>query len=76
MHDGMLPDRSSSNKQEQHYYAILRRIQNKYSKYLDGFDDFEDLTEDDKSSIKEIINLAIEIDLWNIDLPPIPKTKS
>ena len=23
-HDGMIPDRNSSNKQEQHYYAILR----------------------------------------------------
>ena len=73
VHDGMLPDRSSSNKQEQHYYAILRRIQNKYSKYLEGFDDFEDLTEEEKSRIEEIIDLATSIDLWNIDLPPIPK---
>ena len=74
-HDGMLPDRSSSNKQEQHYYAVLRRIQNKYSKYLDGFDNFEDLTEEDKSRIQEIIDLTTEIDLWNIDLPPIPKSR-
>ena len=74
-HDGMIPDRKSSNKQEQHYYAILRRIQDKYNKYLDGFDDFEDLTEDDKSRIKEIIDLSTEIDLWGIDLPPIPKTR-
>ena len=74
-HDGILPDKNSSNKQEQHYYAILRRIQNKYSKYLNGFDDFEDLTEEEKSSIQEIIDLATEIDLWNINLPPIPKTR-
>ena len=74
-HNGMIPDRNSSNKQEQHYYAILRRIQNKYSKYLDGFEDFEDLTEEDKIRIEEIIELATEIDLWNIDLPPIPKTR-
>ncbi len=74
-HDGMLPDRNSSNKQEQHYYAVLRRIQSKYSKYLDGFDNFEDLKEEDKSRIQEIIDLATEIDLWNMDLPPIPKTK-
>ncbi len=73
--DGIIPDRNSSNKQEQHYYAILRRIQNKYSKYLDGFENFEDLTEEDKSRIEEIIDLATEIDLWNIDLPPISKSK-
>ena len=73
--DGIIPDKNSSNKQEQHYYAILRRIQNKYSKYLDGFENFEDLTEEDKSRIEEIIDLATEIDLWNIDLPPIPKSK-
>ena len=73
--DGIIPDRNSSNKQEQHYYAILRRIQNKYSKYLDEFENFEDLTEEDKSRIEEIIDLATEIDLWNIDLPQISKSK-
>ena len=74
-HDGMIPNRNSSNKQEQHYYAILRRIQNKYSKYLNGFDNFEDLTDEDKSEIEEIIELATEIDLWSMDLPPIPKSR-
>lgn len=74
-HNGMIPDRNSSNKQEQHYYAVLRRIQSKYSKYLEGFDNFNDLTEEDKIRIEEIIDLATEIDLWNIDLPPIPKTR-
>ena len=74
-HNGMLPDRNSSNKQEQHYYAVLRRIQNKYIKYLDGFDDFDNLAEEDKSRIQEIIDLAIEIDLWNIELPFIPKSR-
>ena len=73
-HDGMIPDRNSSNKQEQHYYAVLRRIQSKYSKYLEGFDNYEDLTEEDKIRIEEIIELATEIDLWNMELPPI-KTK-
>lgn len=74
-HNGMFPNRNSSNKQEQHYYAVLRRIQNKYSKYLDGFDNFGDLTEEDKSRIQEIIELASEIDLWDMELPPIPKSK-
>ena len=74
-HDGMLPSGNSSNKQEQHYYAVLRRIQNKYSKYLEGFDNFEDLTEEEKLRIQEINDLATGIDLWNIDLPPIPNTR-
>ena len=50
--DGIIPDRNSSNKQEQHYYAILRRIQNKYSKYLDEFENFEDLTEETEETHK------------------------
>ena len=74
-HDEMIPDRNSSNRQEQHYYVVLRRIQSKYSKYLEGFDNFEDLTEEDRTRIEEIIELATEIDLWNINLPPIPKVK-
>ena len=74
-HDGMIPDRNSSNKQEQHFYAILRRIQEKYSKFLDGFENFEDLTDEEKLEIEEIIELATEIDLWDMDLPPIPKTR-
>ena len=75
VHNGMLPNRESSNKQEQHYYALLRKIQSKYSKYLDGFDNFEDLTDEDKSRIQEIIDLASEIELWDMELPPIPKTR-
>ena len=31
--------------------------------------------EEDKSKIQEIIDIATEIDLWNMDLPPIPKTR-
>ncbi len=73
-HDEMIPSRESTNKQEQHYYAILRRIQNKYSKYLEGFDKFNDLEDEQKSEITEIINLASEIDLWNMNLPPISKS--
>ena len=74
-HSGMIPNRESSNKQEQHYYALLRKIQNKYNKYLNGLDNFEDLTEEDRLRIQEIINLASEIDLWDMDLPPIPKSR-
>ena len=33
-HNGMLPKGQSSSRAEQHYYAILRRIQSKYGKYL------------------------------------------
>ena len=74
-HDGIFPSSTSSNKQEQHYYAILRRIQNTYNKYLNGFENFEDLDESEKEQIQEIIEIASSIDLWNVELPPIPKTK-
>ena len=74
-HDGMIPNRENSNKQEQHYYAVLRRIQSKYNKYLDGFEEYQELDDDEKNRIQEIIELSSEIDLWSIDLPPIPKTR-
>ena len=74
-HDGMLPARESSNKQEQHYYAVLRRIQSKYNKYLEGFEEYPELDDDEKNRIQEIIELSSEIDLWSIDLPPILQTR-
>ena len=75
MHGGILPSSTSSNKQEQHYYAILRRIQSKYNKYLNDFENFEELNENEKEQIQEIIEIAASIDLWNIEFPPIPKTR-
>ena len=74
-HNGMFPDRNSSNKQEQHYYAVLRRIQSKYSKYLEKNFDFENVSDEQKYEVQKILEIASEIDLWNIDLPPIPKTR-
>ena len=74
-HDGMIPNRESSNKQEQHYYAVLRKMQSKYSKYLDGFEKYPELNDEEKEKIQEIIELASEIDLWDMDLPPILKTR-
>ena len=74
-YDGMIPNRESSNKQERHYYAVLRRIQSKYSKYLDGFDEYLELENEEKERIQEIIDLASKIDLWDMDLPPIPKSR-
>ena len=74
-HDGMIPNKESSNKQEQHYYAVLRSVQSKYGKYLDGFEKYPELDDEERNRIQEIIDLASEIDLWNIDLPQIPKTR-
>ena len=74
-HGEILPSSKSSNKQEQHYYAILRRIQNKYNKYLNGFENFEELNKNKKEQIQEIIEIGTSIDLWNIELPPIHKTR-
>ena len=74
-HGGILPNGDSSNKQEKHYYAILIRIQNKYSKYLEGVEEFKNLTDEDKSRIQEIIELASEIDLWDMEFPDISESK-
>ncbi len=74
-HNGMIPNKDSSNKQEQHYYVVLRKIQSKYSKYLEGLEEYAKLDEKEKERIQEIIDLASEIDLWDMDLPPIPKTR-
>ncbi len=123
-HNGMLPKGQSSSREEQHYYAILRRIQSKYGKYLGedldesfgenlggdleerfgenlgedlgndlreglnensngdfgktlGFNLHEgELSKEDVIRIKKIMELASEIDLWDIELPPIPRNKS
>ena len=107
-HNGMLPNGQSSSREEQHYYAILRRIQSKYGKYLGenleesfgedlgtdlseelnensngdfgktlGFNlDEDELSKEDVIRIKKIMELASEIDLWDIELPPIPRNKS
>ena len=72
-HNGILPNRNSTNNQEQHYYAVLRRIQSKYNKYLDGFENFEDLTEENISRIQNIMHKATSIELWDMELPPLPK---
>lgn len=75
-HDGMLPNRESTNKQEQHYYAVLRKIQNKYSKYLDYEFYDEEIEREEIEKINSIIELADEIDLWDIDLPPMDRKYS
>lgn len=69
MHNG-LPDIDSTNKTEQRYAATLYRIQNKYQKYLNGFEQYPDLDENKKIQIQAIIEKGLEIDLWDTELPP------
>lgn len=72
-HNRIFPKGDSSSKLEQHYYTFLRKIQGKYSKYVDGFENYEDITEDEKREIQEIVDIATDLDLWYRNLPPIPK---
>ena len=67
IHDGMLPDINSSDNEEAGYAKVLKKIQNKYKRYLD--DDFEDISDNKKDEIQEILRLGSEIDLWQIELP-------
>ena len=74
-HGGIIPNRESSSKQEQHYYEILRKIKSKYARYLDGLEEYLELEDKEKNIIQEIISLVSKIDLWDMDLPQIKKTK-
>lgn len=69
MHNG-LPDIDSTNKTEQRYAATLYRIQNKYQKYLNEFENYPDLDENKKKQIQAIIEKGIEIELWDTELSP------
>ena len=73
-HNGRLPDGNSTNKEEKHYYSVLRKIQKKYIKYIDGFEEFADI-EEEREIIEEILEMGYEIDLWDIELPPIERKK-
>ena len=66
-HSGILPDINSTDKEETGYATVLKGIQAKYKKYLDG--NFEDLEEKQIQEIKHILDLGAEIDLWQAQLP-------
>ena len=66
-HNDHLPDIESKGREEQRKAITLKRIQQKYMKYLSG--DLSKLDEAELAKIQQILELGEEIDLWNLELP-------
>ena len=66
-HNGYMPNIDSASREERRKAKTLKRIQDKYAKYLDLIDDLSD--EKDAKLIKNIIAVGGEIDLWDQELP-------
>ena len=73
-HADNLPQVTSTSKQERKYAATLYRIQQKYIEYRNGIDN-EEVTEEEKNNIENIISKGEEIDLWDRELEKIPKVQ-
>ena len=73
-HGDNLPQVTSTSKQERKYAATLYRIQQKYIEYRNGIDN-EEVTEEEKNNIENIISKGEEIDLWDRELEKIPKVQ-
>ena len=74
-HGGNLPQVTSTSDQEKRYSATLYRIQQKYIKYRNGFED-EEIVEEDRKNIEAIITKGEEIELWDRELEKITKEES
>ena len=71
-HGDNLPQVTSASDQERRYAATLYRIQQKYRKYRNGIDN-EEITEEEKNNIENIISKGEEIELWDRELEEIQK---
>ena len=71
-HGGNLPQVTSTSNQERRYAATLYRIQQKYIEYRNGIDN-EEITEDERNNIENIIAKGEEIELWDRELERITK---
>lgn len=66
-HNERIPDINSTSREEARKASTLKRIQEKYSAYLEEFGD--ELDQEDIDKIQKIISLGEEIDLWNEEFP-------
>ena len=71
-HGDNLPQVTSASDQERRYAATLYRIQQKYIKYRNGIDN-EEITEEERNNIENIISKGEEIELWDRELEEIQK---
>ena len=74
-HGDNLPQVTSTSNQERRYAATLYRIQQKYIEYRNGIDN-EEITEDERNNIENIIAKGEEIELWDRELERITKDES
>ena len=67
-HKGYIPDINSDDIKEAKKAVALKRIQKKYSKYIDGIDD-SNLSESEQYEVEEILRWGKSISLWEIEIP-------
>ena len=74
-HGDNLPQVTSTNNQEKRYAATLYRIQQKYIEYRNGINN-EEITENERNNVENIIAKGEEIELWDRELERITKDES
>ena len=74
-HGDNLPQVTSTSNQERRYAATLYRIQQKYIEYRNEIVN-EEITEDERNNIENIIVKGEEIELWDRELERITKDES
>ena len=68
-HDYRMPDINSYDKIESSYASSLKKIQEKYEKYINNLELFEEINKSQRQEIEEIINIGNDINLWTFDFP-------
>ena len=72
-HDYKIPDINSYDNVESSYGLSLKRIQEKYIKYIDEPKLLEELDKNQKQEVEEIIRLGNDITIWDFEFPDIIK---
>ena len=75
VHEGILPDINSGFKEEARMAGTLKRIQEKYIKYLDD-EEFKKIGEDKVTKVDTILEMGNDISLWDLELPDKEKKTS
>ena len=68
-HDLRIPDLNSSDRIEARYGSSLKRIQGKYSKYIEDLSLFDNLSERERIEISTIFQIGDGFDLWSVEFP-------
>ena len=68
---GFIPQTNSENPKEKKKAITLRKIQKKYSKYVTNSSLLDNLSNEEKYEINEILRLGKSVDLWEFEFEPI-----